>query len=72
MCVFAYMYLNVLACSAHRDEKKASDPPGLELQTLLSCHLDTGYKSQDLYKSSKCYGPLEPSLQYSIAVTPIP
>lgn len=46
------------ACSAHGDQKRASDPPELELHMVLSHHVGAGNETLVLWKSRWCSRPL--------------
>lgn len=40
--------------AAYKGQKKAPDPPGLELQIVVSCQAGAGKQAQVVCKSSKC------------------
>lgn len=42
------MSVRLHACSAHRGRKMASDPPGLELQSVVSCYMGAVNQTQVL------------------------
>jgi hypothetical protein len=48
---FACKY--VWACNAHRGQKKASDPLGLELDIVVNRDVDAGNQTPVLWKSSR-------------------
>lgn len=40
---FAYIYVKCAnACSDHKGQKKVLDPPGMELHSVVSCHIGPG------------------------------
>ena len=52
---FPWMYVCVpCACLMSESQKRMSDPLGLELQVVVSYHVDAGSWSQVLCKSNKC------------------
>ena len=55
----ACMYANILSvCSAHRGQKRASDPLEPELQMVLSCQTGARKQTPVPCKSSQCSQPL--------------
>ena len=61
---FAYMYVCVLhVCLYPRRPEKDVGSLKLELQTVVSHHMEAGNQTQDLWKSSQCFLTAEPSPQ---------
>lgn len=48
---FLQVFLGTCACSAHGGQKRGLDPLGLELESVVSCHVGTGNQSHALWES---------------------
>lgn len=48
---YVYICVTFMPC-AHRDQQMALDPRKLELQTILSCHMVLGIKSETSRKAA--------------------
>ena len=70
MDVFASMYVCVPSvCSGHREQKKVLDPSELELQMVVSHHVDAGNRTRSGPLQEQVLLSAEPSLQPCIPVS---